>query len=68
VDPRKEASGKLFAVKRSAYRMALVREVLPDWTEAQQERLHAFWVLNAAHATLSFSRGFVAVLTTVADT
>jgi hypothetical protein len=56
VDPRKEASGKLFAVKRSAYRMALVREVLPG-PEAQQERLRAFWVLNAAHSTLSFARG-----------
>jgi hypothetical protein len=40
--------------------MALEREVLPDWPEAHQERLRAFWFSNAAHAT--FARGSVAVL------
>ncbi|MGF6415766.1 hypothetical protein OKW35_003306 [Paraburkholderia sp. MM5477-R1] len=47
--------------------MTLEREVLPDRTEARQERLRAPGQAETTHTSLAFTRGLMAVLCTVVD-
>jgi len=47
--------------------MSLQCEVLPDRSEARQERLRALRIAEAAHASLAFSRRLVTVFGSVID-
>jgi hypothetical protein len=60
--PGGEAFAESFSIARSAQQMSLYRIVLPDGTEARQERLRAFWIAKSSHAALAFTRRLMAVL------
>ena len=60
--PGFEAIGEVFAIKRSAQQVTFEGKVLPDGTEAGQERLRALRVAKPTHAPLALTRGLMAVL------
>ncbi|MBB5448361.1 hypothetical protein HDG38_007009, partial [Paraburkholderia sp. WSM4177] len=51
---------ELLSIKRSAQQMTLEREVLPDRTEARQERLRAPGQAETTYTSLAFTRGLMA--------
>ncbi|MGF6813111.1 hypothetical protein OKW30_008328 [Paraburkholderia sp. Clong3] len=53
---------ELLSIKRSAQQMRLEREVLPDRTEARQERLRAPGQAETTHTSLAFTRGLICSL------
>ncbi len=60
--PGFEAIGEVFAIKRSAQQVTFEGKVLPDGTEAGQERLRALRVAKPTHTPLALTRGLMAVL------
>ncbi len=59
--PRREAYGKVFAIKRSTQQMPLQGEVLADQPEAREESLSACRVAKSPHASLAFAGRLMAV-------
>ncbi len=53
--PRREAYGKVFAIKRGTQQMPLQGEVLADQPEALEESLSARRVAKSLHASLAFA-------------
>lgn len=60
--PRREACGKVFAIKGGAQQMPLQGETLADWSEAREESLSGLRVAKSSHASLAFAGWLMTVL------
>jgi len=58
---RHEARGERFLIERGAQQMSLEFKVLSDRTDARQECLRTFRIAEAAHPTLAFTHGLMAI-------